>query len=97
MFQPFFVDLSLPVALTRGDEITVPVVVYNYLDKPQTVELKLADGNWFKLLGGSAQKVELAAGEVCSVGYRIRAEKVGRFDLEVSAQQRGGRRPQAAN
>ena len=35
-FQPFFVELNLPVALTRGDEVTVPVVVYNYLDKPQT-------------------------------------------------------------
>src|SRR5262249_58583485 len=31
VFQPFFVDLNLPVALTRGDEVSVPVVVYNYL------------------------------------------------------------------
>ena len=29
VFQPFFVELNLPVALTRGDEVTVPVVVYN--------------------------------------------------------------------
>ena len=28
----------------------MPVVVYNYLDKPQTVELTLTDGRWFKLL-----------------------------------------------
>src|SRR5262249_35066275 len=33
VFQPFFVDVNLPVALTRGDEVTVPVVVSNYLDK----------------------------------------------------------------
>src|SRR5262249_43506754 len=31
VFQPFFVDLNLPVALTRGDEVAVPVVVYSYL------------------------------------------------------------------
>ncbi len=89
VFQPFFVDLNLPVALSRGDEVTVPVVVYNYLEKPQTVELTLTDAAWFKLLGESAQKVELAAGEVRSVGYRIRAEKVGRFELEVSAEGSG--------
>ncbi|MHB9045266.1 MAG: MG2 domain-containing protein [Pirellulales bacterium] len=89
VFQPFFVDLNLPVALTRGDEVAVPVVVYNYLDKPQTVELNLAGGAWFKLLGEPAQKVELAAGQVRSVAYRIRAEKVGRFELEVSARAGG--------
>ena len=42
VFQPFFVDLNLPVALTRGDEVAVPVVVYNYLDKPQTVDADAA-------------------------------------------------------
>src|SRR5262249_12082566 len=31
VFQPFFVDVNLPVALTRGDEVSVPVVVSNYL------------------------------------------------------------------
>ncbi len=85
MFQPFFVDLNLPVALTRGDEVALPVVVYNYLDKPQTVELTLSGGDWFKLLGESTQTVELAAGQVLSVAYRIRVDKVGGFELEVSA------------
>src|SRR5262249_4650285 len=47
VFQPFFVDLNLPVALTRGDEVSVPVVVYNYLAKPQSVELKLDKNDWF--------------------------------------------------
>ena len=51
MFQPFFVDLNLPVALTRGDEVSVPVVVYNYLDKPQTVELTLAGCHMVRAAG----------------------------------------------
>ena len=88
VFQPFFVDLNLPVALGRGDEVTVPVVVYNYLDRPQTVELSLSDASWFKRLGKAVEKIDLAAGEVRSIGYRLRAEKVGRFELEVAA--RGG-------
>ena len=63
----------------------MPVAVYNYLDRPQTVELTLRDAAWFKRLGKRTQKTELAAGEVRSVGYRLRAEKVGRFELEVAA------------
>lgn len=47
VFQPFFVDLNLPVALTRGDRVAVPVVVYNYLQREQTVELALRDDDWF--------------------------------------------------
>lgn len=50
VFQPFFVDLDLPVALTRHDEVAVPVVVYNYLDRPQEVEIELVRDEWFELL-----------------------------------------------
>ena len=46
-------------------------------------------GKWFKLLGEPQQKLELAAGEVRSVGYRIRADKVGHYQLEVSARGSG--------
>ncbi|MGD9646340.1 MAG: MG2 domain-containing protein [Pirellulales bacterium] len=85
VFQPFFVDVDLPVALVRGDEVAVPVVVYNYLERPQTVELDLAAAEWFELLGVAEQKLELAAGEVRSLAFRIRATKVGRRNFEVTA------------
>ncbi len=88
VFQPFFVEPNLPVSLTRGDEVAVPVVVYSYLDKPQTVELALAAGDWFETADGAAQKVELGPREVRSVSYRLRAKKVGKHALEVTA--RGG-------
>ncbi|MCO6456978.1 MAG: hypothetical protein J5I93_16890 [Pirellulaceae bacterium] len=70
VFQPFFVDLDLPVALTRHDEVAVPVVVYNYLDEPQEVEIELVRDDWFELLptageegaaAGAAQEDEQAA------------------------------------
>ncbi|TVS14396.1 MAG: hypothetical protein EA424_19565, partial [Planctomycetaceae bacterium] len=53
VFQPFFVDLNLPVALTRNDRVGVPVVVYNYLDDPQTVTLTLTEADWFEPLDDS--------------------------------------------
>jgi hypothetical protein len=85
VFQPFFVDLNLPVALTRGDEVSVPVVVYNYLAKPQTVELKLDKGDWFELIGDFTQKIELDANAIRSTSFRIRVNKVGDQTLQVTA------------
>jgi hypothetical protein len=85
VFQPFFVDLNLPVSLRRNDEVSVPVVVYNYLDKPQTVTLKLADRKWFKLAEGRERTLELTPGEVRAAHYRLKVLTVGRHTLEVSA------------
>jgi hypothetical protein len=85
VFQPFFVDLNLPVALTRGDEVSVPVAVYNYLSKPQTVELKLEQNDWFELLGEPTQKIELDANAIRSTSFRIRVLKVGDQTLQVTA------------
>ena len=85
VFQPFFVDLNLPVALTRGDEVSVPIVIYNYLDEPQHVELKLSEGSWFESLDEVERSIELKAGEVRSLSYRLRVNKVGRHELQVTA------------
>jgi len=85
VFQPFFVDLNLPVALTRGDEVSVPVVVYNYADRPLTVELRLREAPWFELLEEPEATLELGAGEVRSTHVRLRAVRVGNHELEVTA------------
>jgi uncharacterized protein YfaS (alpha-2-macroglobulin family) len=90
VFQPFFVDLNLPVALVRNDEVAVPVVVYNYLDEPQTVELELAADEWFELVDADAaegmfQRLELKPGEVRATSYRVRAKQVGKHALQVTA------------
>ncbi|MEQ8790740.1 MAG: alpha-2-macroglobulin family protein [Pirellulaceae bacterium] len=89
VFQPFFVDLDLPVALTRGDRVAVPVVVYNYLDRPQTVKLELKDDAWFSRGAATdvqpSMSLELAPREVRSLTFPIQVEKVGLHQLEVTA------------
>ena len=42
VFQDFFVEPDLPRFLTVGDELEIPVSLYNYLDEPQTVRLDVA-------------------------------------------------------
>jgi hypothetical protein len=88
VFQPFFADLNLPPVLTRGDELDIPAVVYNYLDRPQTITLALAESPGFRLLDGATRRLDLRSNEVRSVRFRLRAREVGSQRLELTA--RGG-------
>jgi uncharacterized protein YfaS (alpha-2-macroglobulin family) len=86
VFQDFFVDLDLPVALTQNDEVAFPVAVYNYLKTPQKVTLDLNQEDWFELVEGTTTRtLELKPGEVTGVKYRIRAKKIGSLPLLVKA------------
>jgi hypothetical protein len=86
VFQDFFVDLDLPVALTQNDEVAFPVAVYNYLKSEQTVTLTLKKEPWFDLLDGDFKRsLTRKAGEVTSVRFRIKAKRVGTLPLEVEA------------
>ena len=89
VFQPYFVDMNLPVSLTRGDEVSVPVVVYNYLEEPQTVSLKLKQEDWFQTLGDADVSLDIEPGEVLSASIRIKAESVGEHQLQVTAMGNG--------
>lgn len=84
VFKPFFIDINLPTHLTRNDEVTIPVSVYNYLDKPQTVDVSLEKSGWFELLNGDYKKtINVAANEVTSVSYPIQAKSLGTQTITV--------------
>jgi hypothetical protein len=85
VFQDFFVDLDLPVALTQGDEIAVPVSVFNYLAGPQEVRLELKQEPWFELLDEPSKTLTVGPNDVTSAHFRIRAAEFGQQRLEVTA------------
>ena len=85
VFQDFFVDVSFPAALTRGDSVTFPIAVYNYLDVPQTVELELQAGSWYTALGATTTSVQLAPGQVTGVSFPVQVNEVGLQSLTVVA------------
>jgi uncharacterized protein YfaS (alpha-2-macroglobulin family) len=76
-FQDFFIDIDLPVALTQGDRLSIPVAVYNYLPQAQKVRLELAKADWFELTGPDKQELEIAPNDVDVRYFTITARKLG--------------------
>jgi uncharacterized protein YfaS (alpha-2-macroglobulin family) len=90
VFQDFFVDLDLPVTLTQGDMVSIPVAVYNYAGHSGDVDLKLEPGDWFSLEGAGGRSVPVGAGQVGAAQFTIVAERIGKFKLTLSGRMKGG-------
>jgi uncharacterized protein YfaS (alpha-2-macroglobulin family) len=93
VFQEFFVDIDFPATLTRGDQVSFPIAVYNYLDTAQTVRVEMQTADWFTPLGGTGVDVALAPGQVAGVRFPVRVDKVGRQTMTVKGT--GGARSDA--
>ncbi len=85
VFQDFFIDLDLPLSLTVGDEVAIPVGVFNYLSVPQSVRLELEQSDWFELLGEPVQELEIGANEITVAYFRIKAVQFGSQPFQVTA------------
>ena len=92
VFQDFFVDLDLPVTLTQGDKVSIPVAVYNYADHGGDVDLKLQPEDWFSLDGVDKQSVSVSAGQIGAAQFTIETKKIGKFKLTLTGRMRGGSR-----
>ena len=85
VFQDFFVDIDLPVALTQGDEISIPIGVFNYLPEAQEVRLVVEQEPWFELLGESEETLTIASNDIDVVYFPIRVREFGRQGFQVTA------------
>jgi uncharacterized protein YfaS (alpha-2-macroglobulin family) len=87
VFQDFFVDLDLPVMLTQGDKVSIPVAVYNYAGKRGDVKLSLEPEAWYSLENDAAKKsVEVESGAVGGSQFTLSANRIGKFKLTLMAQ-----------
>ena len=93
VFQDFFVDLDLPVTLTQGDRVSIPVAVYNYSAEGGNVQLELKKEDWFALEDGVSKDVAVEAGRVGSSQFTIDARRIGKFKLTLTAKMAGGNNP----
>jgi A-macroglobulin TED domain/Alpha-2-macroglobulin family/MG2 domain/A-macroglobulin receptor binding domain/Macroglobulin domain MG3/Alpha-2-macroglobulin bait region domain len=85
VFQPFFIDLDLPLSLTRNDEVSLRVIVHNHSAQRQSVRLDLKKADWFDLLGGMKQSLEVGPRTVAVLPYPIKVKKAGVHLLELTA------------
>lgn len=85
VFQDFFVDFELPKNLTVGDEVSIPVTVFNYLDKSQNVKINVHLGDWFTLLGKNERIMNIGAGTQQLVYIPIKVTRFGDYELRIDA------------
>lgn len=72
-FQPFFAELDPPKVLTEGDRISLPVVLRNYLDRKQTVNVSIKPESWFKLLEPGQKQAVVPAGDSANQYFNFQA------------------------
>jgi hypothetical protein len=90
VFQDFFVDLDLPVTLTQGDRVSIPVALYNYSSAGGNVNLKLQTDDWFRLVEDVPEKsLAVEPGRVGGSQFTLEAKRIGKFKLTLAARLRG--------
>ena len=72
-FQPFFVEHDPPRFLTIGDEIALPVVLRNYLDRRLQVSVEMKPAPWFTLQTPATVKTEIAPKDSARDIFRFKA------------------------
>jgi hypothetical protein len=90
VFQDFFTDLDLPVTLTQGDRVSIPVAVYNYSGSRGEVALHLQNADWFTLVDDAPDKsLTVDSGRVGGSQFTLEAKRIGRFKLTLTASMTG--------
>jgi len=89
VFQDFFADLDLPITLTQGDRVTLPVAAYNYTGKQGHVSLKLQQDPWFTLEDAGEKSINVSAGQVGGSQFTLNANRIGTFKLTLTAHMEG--------
>jgi uncharacterized protein YfaS (alpha-2-macroglobulin family) len=90
VFQDFFADLDLPVTLTQGDHVSIPVALYNYSGAAGNVRLQLQPADWFSLIDDVGEKnIAVDSGRVGGSQFTLEARRIGKFKLTLSASMAG--------
>lgn len=94
--QPFFISLNLPYSVKRGEVVSVPCTVFNYLQQQVDVEVTLDnEHNEFEFASDTSivedtdfsrkKKATIMSQDGATVTFAIRPAKVGLISLKVVA------------
>ena len=76
--------MGTPRFLRQGDEVTIPVIVHNYLDQAKQVQLSL-EIHGLDLVSGTPQPVTVPSKGEGTVLWRVKASHVGTASLLAKA------------
>uniref|UniRef100_A0A8C7UEI2 Alpha-2-macroglobulin-like protein 1 n=1 Tax=Oncorhynchus mykiss TaxID=8022 RepID=A0A8C7UEI2_ONCMY len=87
-FQPFFVSLTLPYSVIRGEVFTLKATVFNYLSKCIMVKVTLAESNQFtaRPCEGCQYTLCLCAEESRTFKWILTPTALGEVSVKVSAE-----------
>ncbi|NXX23279.1 A2MG protein, partial [Podargus strigoides] len=87
-FQPFFVELTMPYSVVRGESFTLKATVFNYLTACIRVSMSLVESTHF--LAAPAEKQEesycICVNERKSVAWAVTPRSLGQVELSVSTE-----------
>jgi uncharacterized protein YfaS (alpha-2-macroglobulin family) len=89
VFQDFFTEMDLPVTVTQGDEVSIPVAIYNYTGSRGDVRVRLDKADWFSTDDDGARSIAVETGRVGAAQFPITAKRIGHFKLTLRAEMTG--------
>ena len=85
VFQPFFFTVDLPFSAIRGEELTVKVALFNYLETPQEIFVEIEESEGFDLLDQSLKSVIIGANDIGGVQFMVRPTELGSKPIKITA------------
>ncbi|XP_045146453.1 alpha-2-macroglobulin isoform X2 [Echinops telfairi] len=87
-FQPFFVDLTMPYSVVRGEAFTLKATVLNYLSKCIRVQLHLEDSPKFLAVPVEKEQTShcICANGRQTVSWEVTPKALGNMNFTVSAE-----------
>ncbi|XP_041317857.1 ovostatin-like [Pyrgilauda ruficollis] len=87
-FQPFFVDLTLPYSVTRGEKFNLIANVFNYLNKCVQISAVLAQSSDYEaeILSSGGNTATVCANERKTYIWAVSPQKLGEVKFVITAE-----------
>ncbi|NXB75702.1 OVOS protein, partial [Donacobius atricapilla] len=87
-FQPFFVDLTLPYSVTRGEKFNLIANVFNYLNKCVQISAILAQSSDYEaeILSSEGNTATVCANERKTYIWAVSPQKLGEVKFVITAE-----------
>ncbi|NWI42828.1 A2MG protein, partial [Picathartes gymnocephalus] len=87
-FQPFFVELTMPYSVVRGESFTLKATVFNYLPACIRVSVSLAESTHFLVvpMGKQEESYCICVNERKTVAWAVTPRSLGQVEFSVTTE-----------